>query len=295
MSFLSLGSDLLGNVFNRNSAKRKNKWSRENMQFASDLKRKDATWMRDELYGGKLTPWEMSGQSGYSASGPQGAAPGADTAPSQGLSQLAETARAEGLQEDQIKAQIKVEEMRGLSSIASTNAGDPIASDQAMARYLKAIGGGAIMAPNEDTLAQRDMRVKEIAVQLDEVRTAIASGEFHQKIHGAPSTDNYVGAIGRVLFGPNDWNAFVKGGGITNEANVAVSKMFDELASKAFAVGKKAGIASDNTADFLRKSLDMLPRDEVQQMRNNFRALLDDLRMTHEGHDSHGLLKGASQ
>jgi hypothetical protein len=34
MSFLSLGSDLLGNVFNRNSAKRKNKWSRENMQFA---------------------------------------------------------------------------------------------------------------------------------------------------------------------------------------------------------------------------------------------------------------------
>ena len=91
-----LGSDLFGNRENRRGAKRQHGYSLAQMDYASQLKRKDSTWMRDQLYGGKLTPWELSGQSGFNASGPMGS--GAAQAPSQGLSQLAESARATMLQ-----------------------------------------------------------------------------------------------------------------------------------------------------------------------------------------------------
>ena len=84
-SFLAgFGSDLLGMYENRRGAKRQHGYSIAQMDYASQLKRKDSTWMRDQLYGGKPTPWEMMGQSGFQSAGPMGS--GAAQAPSQGLS-----------------------------------------------------------------------------------------------------------------------------------------------------------------------------------------------------------------
>ena len=163
---VSFGSDLFGAYENRRGAKRQHGYSLAQMDYASQLKRKDATWMRDQLYGGKLTPWELSGQSGFQAAGPMGS--GAAQAPSQGLSQLAETARADMLQEGQLENAREIARTQALAQIYSANAGDTNASQNAADAFKRDTDEHHFATTPQPTIPERQLDVNQAMLELEQ-------------------------------------------------------------------------------------------------------------------------------
>ena len=181
-SIFGFASDLLGRKDNRRSAKRSQEWTTENMDraqkhtlsqmdYQSQLKRKDSTFMRDQLYEGKLSPWELAGQSGYSSggfSGGAGAPSGASQAPSGGLQQMAQSAQQQILQEGQLENARDIAETQGLAQIYSSNAGDTAASQNAADAFKRDTGQHHFASAPQSTIPERQLELNNAIFELNE-------------------------------------------------------------------------------------------------------------------------------
>ena len=68
----AFGSTLFGHHLASQRQKKQQMYTRDNMDYASHLRRKDQEWYKNEFTEGRLTPWELGGVSGLGSGAPAG-------------------------------------------------------------------------------------------------------------------------------------------------------------------------------------------------------------------------------
>lgn len=248
------------------------KYTRGQMDYSQQLHRKQENWRKNQFLGGKLTPWELAGTSGYSPPGGAGmsAPSGAqDSGTGKGLDSIIEAGKAIMTTNMNVEGNAAIADRAHKAQIFSALVNNDRVGYDEFGKLLKDWNTFSGQSNAANIYGTNVMSNQERQVALSEVATKLKQEIFDwEQSQTAPKVVN-------MLIGEDRARALSKNGGAIQEAVSVISDGLGSALDKAMMT-----IKPSNQRSMYHAIIDMFSNDPV--LSDQLKSEVDEIIRKHD-------------